>query len=69
MKGDRPGPVVACGAVRVDGAANYVAPSLPATDMPPAPCRLCPVCACHAWCRVAEPVPRELLTAVGGGGR
>lgn len=43
--------------------------SLPARPDMPEPCRLCPVCSCHAWCRVAEPVPCELLTAVGGGGR
>lgn len=64
---DRPGPVEVRGAVGGETTTRSLSASLPARpDMPPAPCRLCPVCSCHTWCRTAEPVPRELLTAVGG---
>lgn len=64
---DRPGPVEVRGAVGGETTTRSLPASLPRPDMPPAPCLICPIAACgYAWCRTAEPVPRELLTAVGG---
>lgn len=27
-----------------------------------APCRMCPLCACHTWCRADAVASRQLLT-------